>query len=246
MHESEFMNQKSSYFVLIPAAGVGTRMGVEQPKQYLQIAGVSVLQYAVNAFLACSHVRKIFVVVSASDAYIDQHLAVDERVEVLFCGGATRAETVSNGLQTLLENKSIGDTDWIMVHDAARPGLTPALVEKLIANIPDESVGGLLAQPVIDTVKQVQDGRVRTIPRETIWLAQTPQMFRSRTLFDALKRAPEVTDEASAIEFVGGCPILVESESRNRKLTRPEDLNFFENLLNRDTASSTSKESKDS
>ncbi|WMW78981.1 2-C-methyl-D-erythritol 4-phosphate cytidylyltransferase [Undibacterium cyanobacteriorum] len=238
------MNLKSSYFVLIPAAGVGARMGSSQPKQYLQIDGVSVLQYAVNAFLACAKVSKIFVVVSANDAYIRQHLIANERVEVLYCGGATRAETVSNGLQTLLENRSVGKNDWMMVHDAARPGLTPALVEKLIKNIPDESVGGLLAQPVIDTVKQVLNGRVHTIPRETIWLAQTPQMFRSQNLLDALKRAPAVTDEASAIEFAGGSPILVESESRNRKLTRPEDLDFFKNLLSRDGGGSVTTESE--
>lgn len=244
MQESGFMNFKSSYFALIPAAGVGARMGSSQPKQYLEIDGVSVLQYAVNAFLACPEVSKIFVVVSTDDAYIQQSLAANERVDVLYCGGATRAETVSNGLQTLLDSDMVGNDDWVMVHDAARPGLTPSLVEKLIENIPEESVGGLLAQPVIDTVKQVLDGRVHTIPRETIWLAQTPQMFRSQYLLNALKRAPTVTDEASAIEFVGGSPILVESESRNRKLTRPEDLDFFKNILSREIAGIVATESE--
>ena len=244
MHEKDFRTDPDSntmrYHALIPAAGVGARMGIAYPKQYMQMAGCSVLQHAVNAFLRCPQIDTVFVVVSADDAYVDDRLQTHERLRVLRRGGATRAETVSNGLRFALESAGISQHDWVMVHDAARPGLTPALIEKLIAAISVEQVGGLLAQPVHDTVKQVIDGRVQTIPRETLWLAQTPQMFRAHALLDALNRAPNVTDEASAIEFCGGNPILVEGEARNRKLTRPEDVEYLSAILERDAQQQSS------
>lgn len=222
------------YHALIPAAGIGARMGIGYPKQYMQIAGSPVLQHAVNAFLNSPHIDKVFVVVSLEDAYVDECLQSHQRVKVVRRGGATRAETVVNGLQFALESMLAADNDWILVHDAARPGINSALIEKLVLAIDSDQVGGLLAQPVHDTVKQVIEGRVRTIARETLWLAQTPQMFRARYLLDALKRAPNVTDEASAVEFCGDNPILIEGEARNRKLTRPEDLEYLSVILERD------------
>lgn len=244
MHEenSKFGEDKSSarYHALIPAAGVGARMGIGYPKQYMQIAGSSVLQHAVNAFLRSPHIDKVFVVVGLEDAYVDECLQSHQRVQVVRRGGGSRAETVVNGLQFAIENTLIAENDWVLVHDAARPGINAALIEKLISAIGSDQVGGLLAQPVHDTVKQVIEGRVQTIPRETLWLAQTPQMFRALYLLEALQRAPQVTDEASAVEFCGGNPILIEGEARNRKLTRPEDLEYLSAVLERDAGQSSS------
>lgn len=225
------ITSNTPYIALIPAAGVGSRMGSHVPKQYLEIHGKAVIQHTVQAFLDCPRITHIYVVVSPDDAYIERFLPTKKGVSVLHCGGASRAETVQNGLEHLLQNASIRNSDWVLVHDAARPGVSPALICHLIDHIADDDVGGLLALPVVDTVKRVVDGRVQTISREGMWLAQTPQMFRTSVLLDALKQAPEVTDEASAIEFVGGVPKLVEGHAHNRKLTLPEDVDYLRMVL---------------
>lgn len=227
MQEGSVNAVKPSYIALIPAAGVGARMAANVPKQYLDLAGKSVLQRTVDCFLNCPQIDHIFVVVSAEDAFIDEALAEHERLTILNCGGSTRRDTVQNGLEVLRKFSHYQDSDQILVHDAARPGLTPDLVSKLIESVGDDVNGGLLALPVVDTVKRSVAGQVETIDRTNLWLAQTPQMFSLGLLSRALELAIEVTDEASAIETIGYRPKLIEGAMRNRKLTVPEDLEFL-------------------
>jgi len=211
-----------SFVALIPAAGVGARMGGKMPKQYAQIAGKPMLQHVLDTFSSVSLIEHLYVVVSAEDAYIDD-LALPERCTVLRCGGETRQASVTNGLLAIADR--ISADDWVLVHDAARPGLTVELIDKLIAFVKDDEVGGLLALPVVDTIKRSNGhGRAdQTVARDLLWAAQTPQMFRHQTLLQALQNAKDITDEASAIEALGLHPKLVEGSARNFKVTLPED-----------------------
>lgn len=215
-------NPAPRYVALIPAAGTGARMGANSPKQYLTIGGKSILQHTVNAFLKFPGVSHTYVVVSEDDALIDDYLQKADRLTILRCGGATRRDSVRNGL-TYLADK-LDAQDWVLVHDAARPGLTSALLQKLIDQVGTHAVGGLLALPVVDTVKRVQEGKVETVCRDGLWLAQTPQMFRYAMLCDALDQAAQVTDESSALELMGYAPLLVEGHACNLKVTLPADL----------------------
>jgi 2-C-methyl-D-erythritol 4-phosphate cytidylyltransferase len=216
------------HFALIPAAGIGARMGGACPKQYLPIAGKPMLLHVLDIFAAAARIAHVFVVVSPEDGYIRDLMAaapqLADRVSVLFDGGATRRESVLNGLRAM--RPQTGDDDWVLVHDAARPGLSPELIDRLIDSLRDDAVGGLLALPVVDTLKRADaDGRAEaTVPREDLWAAQTPQMFRYALLRQALEQAGEVTDEASAIEALGFKPRLVEGSPRNFKVTLPHDL----------------------
>jgi 2-C-methyl-D-erythritol 4-phosphate cytidylyltransferase len=217
------------YVALIPAAGVGARMGAHCPKQYLPLAGQPMLRHTVEAFLNSPLIEHTYVVVSADDAYVDEVLGDLAGVTVLRCGGATRKDSVLNGLQAL--RQQLAADDWVLVHDAARPGLTPALIQKLIGAIGDNPVGGLLALPVVDTVKRLDSGQVQTVPRDGLWLAQTPQMFRYALLERALREVAEVTDEASAIEAIGQTPQLVAGDACNLKVTQPADVALAELFL---------------
>ena len=222
------------FFVLIPAAGTGTRMGASRPKQYLEIQGKPVLQYVLEAFAVCDGIERICVLASPQDKWLDGFLRawqdrMDRRVRFFRCGGSTRRETVINGLLAL--SSECAPRDWILVHDAARPGITPELVTRLIADAGNGMDGGLLALPVADTVKRLSAGRVETVPRDGLWLAQTPQMFPYAVLLDALRRHVQATDEASAVEAAGGRPKLVQGHVCNTKITRPDDLALVEMFL---------------
>ena len=228
------------YFALLPAAGVGARMAADGPKQYLTVGGKPMLRHAVDAFRASDLVAHTYVVVSAADGQIDAVLPPDlEGVTVLRCGGATRMDTVLNALRAL--QGVVADRDMVMVHDAARPGLTPSLIARLIHGVGDDAAGGLLALPVVDTVKRVAAaaaaGAARcgaTIPRDGMWLAQTPQMFSYELLLRALGSAPDanaVTDDASAVEMLGLSPRLIEGHPRNLKVTLPADIRIAEMYL---------------
>ncbi|MFM9433758.1 2-C-methyl-D-erythritol 4-phosphate cytidylyltransferase [Janthinobacterium sp. CG_23.3] len=219
------------YFALIPAAGVGARMAADGPKQYLPLGGKPMLRHTLDAFLGSALVAHTYVVVSPDDGQIDA-VVPPAGVTVLRCGGATRMDSVLNALRALAGE--VRDTDWILVHDAARPGLTPALIEKLIAGVGADPVGGLLALAVVDTVKRAAAAGVATLPRDGLWLAQTPQMFRYRLLSDALGAAPDanaITDDASAVEGLGLSPKLVEGHPRNLKVTLPADIRIAEMYL---------------
>ncbi len=219
-----------AYFALVPAAGGGTRMGAACPKQYLPLAGQPLIRHALAALAAVPAIAKVYVVLAPDDDRWEGHDWSDlaPRLEVLRCGGATRAASVANGLKAMAG--AVADDDWVLVHDAARACLTPAHVEKLIAAVGADPVGGLLAVPVADTLKRADESSASdcraaaTVPREGLWQAQTPQMFRRAQLAAALECAPAVTDEASAIEALGLRPRLVAADATNLKVTYPLDL----------------------
>jgi 2-C-methyl-D-erythritol 4-phosphate cytidylyltransferase len=220
------------YFALIPAAGVGARMGADGPKQYLPVGGKPMLRHSIEAFLASDSIAHTFVVVSAEDELAQQMVPRHERLSLLRCGGATRMDTVQNALRVLGER--LHAEDWVLVHDAARPGLDAALIARLIESIGQDPVGGLLALPVVDTVKRAAPGQCATVARDGLWLAQTPQMFRYRLLRDALAAATDasaITDDASAVEAMGLIPKLVEGHPRNLKVTLPADIRIAEMYL---------------
>jgi len=225
----------SRHFALVPAAGVGARLGADCPKQYVPLAGKPMLLHALDTFAGAAVIDHVYVVVSPEDGYVAQAMAraphLRGRVTVLPCGGATRRDSVLNGLQAIGDR--VFDDDWVLVHDAARPGLTEALVARLIASVADDPVGGLLALPVVDTLKRAgPDGRAdATVSREGLWAAQTPQMFRRGLLVRALTSAREATDEAGAVEALGLKPTLVEGSHRNFKVTLPHDMALAELYL---------------
>jgi 2-C-methyl-D-erythritol 4-phosphate cytidylyltransferase len=224
-------------FALVPAAGIGLRLGAACPKQYVALAGKPMLQHVLDTFAEAETIAHTFVVVDAGDRYIKAMLQearhLDERVTVLYHGGATRHESVLNSLRAMREQ--VGDNDWLLVHDAARPGLTVALIDKLVQSLRDDPVGGLLALPIVDTLKRGSPGpntRVNaTVPRDDLWAAQTPQMFRYGLLCRALQAARGLTDEAGAIEALGLQPKLVEGSARNFKVTLPHDVALAELYL---------------
>jgi 2-C-methyl-D-erythritol 4-phosphate cytidylyltransferase len=226
------MTQAPRYFALIPAAGVGARMGAGSPKQYVKLGGKPMLRHTLDAFLSSDLVAHTFVVVSPDDPYIDA-VAPSHGVSVLRCGGASRMESVRNGLAVLAN--TLAPSDWVLVHDAARPGLTAELIAKLIAGTGDHPAGGLLALPVVDTVKRCIEGEAcGTVPRNNLWLAQTPQMFRYQLLREALSADADpttITDDASAVEALGLTPKLVEGHPRNLKVTLPDDIRIAEMYL---------------
>ncbi len=218
------------YVALIPAAGVGARMAADGPKQYMALGGKPMLRHTIDAFLSSELIDHVYVVVSPDDGQIDA-IVPAAGVTVLRCGGASRLESVHNALRQLGE--LLAPNDWVLVHDAARPGLNAALIEKLITTIGGDAVGGLLALPVVDTVKRA-GSTVSTLSRDDLWLAQTPQMFRYRLLCDALAAATDasvITDDASAVEALGFSPKLVEGHPRNLKVTLPADIRIAEMYL---------------
>ncbi len=215
----------TQYIGLIPAAGTGSRMGVDVPKQYLDIAGHPMIYYAVRAMVASPLVAAVYVVLAADDAWWSGYdwCEFGDKLHVLRCGGATRAESVSNGLAAM----TAGVQDWVLVHDAARPCLTSALIARLIESVGDTEIGGLLAIPVADTLKRASGAHVaQTESRDGLWQAQTPQMFRHGLLQQALNTHSDFvpTDEASAVEALGYAPLLVAADSSNFKVTYPNDL----------------------
>ncbi|RJF98581.1 2-C-methyl-D-erythritol 4-phosphate cytidylyltransferase [Noviherbaspirillum saxi] len=222
----------SRYYALIPAAGVGARMGADFPKQYMPLAGKPMLRHVLDTFAAHPAIAHTYVVVSAEDGYIDEVTSEGNtlagKVTVLRNGGATRHASVLNGLQAIRDR--IADNDWVLVHDAARPGLGAELIDRLVTALENDEIGGLLALPVVDTIKR-SDAQARaevTVPRDFLWAAQTPQMFRYALLRTALETAANVTDEASAIEALGYRPKLVEGSPRNFKVTLPHDVALAE------------------
>lgn len=224
------------HVALIPAAGVGARMAAGSPKQYLAIGAKPMLRHTVDAFLSSPLIAHTYVVVSADDPFIDGVLPdarePGSRVTVLRCGGATRMESIRNGLHALAG--VLGAQDRVLVHDAARPGLNAALIERLIVETGDHAAGGLLALPVVDTVKRRGEDGVATVPRYGLWLAQTPQMFSYALLCRALDAALDpaaITDDASAVEALGLAPRLVEGHPRNLKVTLPSDIRIAEMYL---------------
>jgi 2-C-methyl-D-erythritol 4-phosphate cytidylyltransferase len=216
---------------LIPAAGSGSRLGAELPKQYLPLGRATMLEHAVAALLADARVEHVVVVVAPEDGRIDA-LRFDARVTVARVGAASRAASVRAGLDALPDAAA---DDWVLVHDAARPCLSRADLAALIDAVTDDAVGGLLAVPLADTLKRGAGGRVAaTIDRANLWRAATPQMFRLgllRAALDAPGVLARATDEASAVEQLGQAPLLVACHATNLKVTTADDLPLARAIL---------------
>jgi 2-C-methyl-D-erythritol 4-phosphate cytidylyltransferase len=220
---------KSRFFALVPCAGTGSRAGTNGPKQYERIAGHPMVWHTLAAFAAVRRISRTMVVVKPGDGFFERN---PTSALVLACGGPTRAASVANGMYELTR---VGATehDWVLVHDAARCLITPALIDSLIDACAQDEVGGLLARRLSDTLKREEGGRVAaTLDRDDKWLAQTPQMFRIGILMQALERAGgHVTDEAAAIEALGYRPLLVPGGTQNFKVTYPDDFALAEAVL---------------
>lgn len=226
-------------FALIPAAGSGSRVAGAQPKQYAALAGKPMLWHAVAA-VCRPPVETVFVVLAPGDTAFKScdWSAFAGRLEPLYCGGETRRDSVYNGLVAAMA--AVDADDWVLVHDAARPCLPAADLERLYEECRNDQIGGILALPVAETVKRAgkdEAGAQRiagTEDRAQLWLAQTPQMFRAALLAEALGKAKgTVTDEAAAIEQMGLRPRLVLGSRENLKVTWLEDLAIAEAILER-------------
>lgn len=218
------------FYAIVPAAGSGSRFGEETPKQYLTLLGRPMIWYSLAVLCAHPRIERVWVVISPQDEHWqnpdwrDLWLQLGPKLEIAACGGAHRAESVLNGLGAAAT--AIAPEDWVLVHDAARPCLSGAMLDRLIETLAEDAVGGLLAAPLADTLKRADDANrvAATIPRAGLWQAQTPQMFRYGLLLAALHDHPQVTDEAGAMEAAGFSPRLVEGAASNLKVTYPEDM----------------------
>ncbi len=218
---------------VVPAAGIGSRMQADKPKQYLKIQGKTILEHTLEVLIHYPAISQIIVAVTSSDPYLAEINLLNHSKIQLVEGGKTRAESVLNGLQQIKNNA----TTWVMVHDAARPCLTHQDLDKLLQI--NDSNGAILAIPAVDTIKRTNSSLQiqQTEDRSQLWLAQTPQFFPAQTLKHALQQALAndftITDEASAMELMGFHPYLVAGRSDNLKITRPEDLALAEFYLSR-------------
>lgn len=224
-----------SYSAIVPAAGSGRRFGSSTPKQYLPLHGASVMEHTLHLLLSIEQLQRIVVVVSADDVrWRELPVFADSRI-VTAIGGSERCHSVHNGLEKLSELNAA--TDWVLVHDVARPCCLRADIEKLMLHLQPHPVGGLLAVPASDTIKRVDSAQQieETVDRAWLWQAQTPQLFRFHVLHDALNHClglgMHVTDEAQAVEALGWQAQVVEGSRRNIKITRPEDLALAEFFL---------------
>jgi 2-C-methyl-D-erythritol 4-phosphate cytidylyltransferase len=224
------------FHVIIPAAGSGARMANALPKQYLPLAGKPIISHTIQIFFNHPRISSIHLALNPDDNFWRSlTLEPASKLKLHYTGGNSRSETVLNTLNQI----DVADDDWILVHDAARPGLTHQLLDDLLNTIESDAVGGLLALPLADTLKLADSANrtEKTIPRTDLWQAQTPQMFRYSTLKKALENFEGVaTDEAEAIEALGLQPKLVQGELRNLKITYPQDLELLEALFNRGKA----------
>jgi len=221
-----------AFWAVIPAAGVGARMAADRPKQYLSLGGRTILEHSLGCFLDHPGLKGLVIALAAHDPYWPGlACATDSRIQRVD-GGDERADSVLNALLHL-HTLGAAEDDWVLVHDAARPNLSRHDLDTLLVELADDPVGGLLAVPARDTLKRAdKQGRVlETVDRALIWQAYTPQMFRlgalHRALADSLVADATITDEASAMEWAGQAPRLIEGRSDNIKVTRPEDLEWL-------------------
>jgi 2-C-methyl-D-erythritol 4-phosphate cytidylyltransferase len=225
----------AKFHIIIPAAGSGSRMGLGQPKQYLSIHKQTLIERVVRIFDNISLVRSIHIALQSNDEiWKTLNLSFSSKVNTHYCGGESRAETVLNTLKTIKD--LVDESDWILVHDVARPGIEGKDVEHLMHTLKDDLVGGLMAYPIADTIKKSdeEDRVVESPSREHLWQAQTPQMYRYKMLSDALEKFDGIpTDESQAIERLGKKPKLIKGNFKNFKVTYPEDLIILEQLINK-------------
>ena len=219
------------FHLIIPAAGAGSRMGDVLPKQYLRLAGKPMIAHTIQVFFNHPRIASIHLALNPADEFWRSlTLEPASKLKLHYTGGESRATTVLNTLNAI----DVAGNDWILVHDAARPGLTHQMLDKLLSELEHDPVGGLLALPLADTLKQSDafNHVAKTIPRAQLWQAQTPQMFRYSLLKLALTAYNgQSTDEAEAVEALGLQPKLVQGELRNLKVTYPQDLALLEVLL---------------
>jgi 2-C-methyl-D-erythritol 4-phosphate cytidylyltransferase len=221
------MTDEQQFWAVIPAAGVGKRMQADRPKQYLELHGKTVLEHSLSRFLDHPQISGVVVAVTDGDPYW-QELALEHPKLMVASGGEERCHSVLNALQVL--RSSAASDDWVLVHDAARPCLRSEDIDHLIDVLKGHPVGGLLGLPVADTMKRTaaDDSVIETVPREHLWRALTPQMFRlgelHQALDSALRNGQLVTDDASAMELAGKAPKMVEGHGDNIKITRLQDL----------------------
>ena len=231
------MSSRQRYWVVIPAAGTGTRMGSDTPKQYLKMGGKCILEHTLERFCHRPDMEKIVVALAKNDpCWETLEIASHAKIETVE-GGVERCHSVVNGL-CALQDRAAAD-DWVLVHDAARPCLRPQDIDRLIRTLDGHPVGGILAVPVRDTMKRggEENEICETVERNGLWHALTPQMFRLAILKEALETALHndrlVTDEAQAMELSGRTPLLVKGHADNIKVTQPEDLPLAEFFISR-------------
>ncbi|TWI55506.1 2-C-methyl-D-erythritol 4-phosphate cytidylyltransferase [Pseudomonas duriflava] len=229
------MTSLPAFWAVIPAAGIGSRMRADRPKQYLELAGRTVIEHTLDTLLRHPGLLKLTVSLAENDTWWPDLPFADHSQVIRASGGKERADSVLNGLIALAEAGAQAD-DWVLVHDAARPNLSREDIDRLLGELASDDVGGLLAVPVKDTLKRVDPyGRIEvTIDRSVVWQAYTPQMFKlgalRLALGEALAAGAMITDEASAMEWAGYRPRVVEGRSDNIKITRPEDLVWLTQL----------------
>jgi 2-C-methyl-D-erythritol 4-phosphate cytidylyltransferase len=220
------MIHSTKFWAVVPAAGVGKRMNADRPKQYLDLAGKTVIEHTLLRLLQAEVFAAVAVAISEEDPYWSELTVASHEKIIRAKGGKERADSVLSGLQAIRDQAA--DEDWVLVHDAARPCITSEDIHHLINALVNDDVGGILALPSADTLKNVQGNNIiGTLDRSHIWRALTPQMFRYGSLKSALEFAvgnPAITDEASALELQGLQPKIVEGRPDNIKITRPEDL----------------------
>ncbi len=223
-----------SITAIVPAAGVGSRMKADRPKQYLLLNGKTVLEHTIEQLLAFPLVNKVVVAITDGDPYFPELTLVHDNRVIRVSGGKERADSVLSGLSYVQEHQL---SEWVMVHDAARPCIRHSDIDKLIAEVIPEHIGGILASPVRDTMKHATQAQCieTTIDRSVLWHALTPQLFTTELLYSALQTGLDknlsITDESSAIELMGYQPKLVQGRADNLKITQPEDLDLAEFYL---------------
>ena len=231
------MSDSLKYWVVIPAAGEGLRMGVDKPKQYISINNKTIIEHTIDCFIYREEIEKIIVAISKEDEFWSTLEISDHDKIMTVSGGKERYQSVLNSLKML--SSEAEDDDWVMVHDAARPCLNQSAIDRLIIQLKGHDIGGILAMPCRDTMKRSNDtGEIdETVERQSLWHAQTPQMFKYGKLLlaiqDALKNKAVVTDEAMAVERLGFKPMLVLGHQENIKLTYKDDLESLRLYLDR-------------
>ena len=223
----------SNVHVIIPAAGHGNRFGRSNPKQFTIIHDKTILEHAENIFAQAISIHSIYIALNPEeDIFKKNSFDFSDKTKILYTGGEHRSQTVFNSLSKIV-NEVDGD-DWIIVHDAARIGLNASIINNFVDDIVTHQVGGIMALPVPDTVKKVNNNQeiVATENRDILWLAQTPQMFRYKILIEAFNNFNGIpTDESEMVEALGLKPVIIRGNMSNFKITYPEDLKRAEQLI---------------
>ncbi len=240
------------FYCIVPAAGIGARMGASKPKSYLSLDGETIFSITLNRLLCVDRFEKIVVALAKNDTLWQNEPVMSDPRIVVAQGGAERHLSVMGGLKALEQIGQIeqveeapASNDWVLVHDIARPCVPISDIDRLMDTVSSDPVGGILATPIKDTLKQVNEQGVidRTIPRDKLWAALTPQMFRLGALKKALSHiigeGVHVTDEASAIEYMGWSARVVQGSADNIKVTLPEDLRRAAQILSHQPSSNT-------